>query len=78
MHDSTIKLILVDPNYALATAFGERFAYLPNVEVANCGFDRLASYDCLVSHGNSFENKLFNFFPKSLNAVLFFGENEDV
>jgi O-acetyl-ADP-ribose deacetylase (regulator of RNase III) len=73
MHDSTIKLILVDPNYALATAFEERFAYLPNVEVANYGFERLASYDCLVSPGNSFgmmdggvDAAITKFFGKSL------------
>jgi hypothetical protein len=54
MNRHPIKLILVDPNYALATAFQERFAYLPNVEVANCGFEQLNTYDCLVSPANSF------------------------
>jgi O-acetyl-ADP-ribose deacetylase (regulator of RNase III) len=75
MHDSTIRLILVAPNYNLATAFQERFAYLPNVEVANCGFERLASYDCLVSPGNSFgmmdggvDAAITEFFGKSLMA----------
>ena len=73
MHEPTIKLILVDPNYDLATAFKERFAYLPNVEVANCGFERLASYDCLVSPANSFgmmdggvDAAITKFFGKSL------------
>jgi O-acetyl-ADP-ribose deacetylase (regulator of RNase III) len=54
MNRSNIKLIFVAPNYALFTAFQERFAYLPNVEVANCGFERLNTYDCLVSPANSF------------------------
>ena len=54
MTRSNIKLILVDPNYALSIAFQTRFAYLPNVEVANCGFEQLPSYDCLVSPANSF------------------------
>jgi O-acetyl-ADP-ribose deacetylase (regulator of RNase III) len=54
MSTSTIKLILVDPNYELSQAFRSRFDYLPNVEVANCGFEQLPSYDCLVSPANSF------------------------
>jgi O-acetyl-ADP-ribose deacetylase (regulator of RNase III) len=54
MRTSTIKLILVDPNYELSQAFRSQFDYLPNVEVANCGFEQLASYDCLVSPANSF------------------------
>jgi O-acetyl-ADP-ribose deacetylase (regulator of RNase III) len=54
MRTSTIKLILVDPNYELSQAFRSRFDYLPNVEVANCGFEQLPSYDCLVSPANSF------------------------
>jgi O-acetyl-ADP-ribose deacetylase (regulator of RNase III) len=51
---SNIKLILVDPNYALSLAFKARFDYLPNVEIANCDFEQLPSYDCLVSPANSF------------------------
>ena len=54
MTRSPIKLILVDPNYAVSTAFQAHFDYLPNVEIANCNFDRLTSYDCLVSPANSF------------------------
>jgi O-acetyl-ADP-ribose deacetylase (regulator of RNase III) len=54
MARSNIKLILVDPNYSLSLAFQERFDYLPNVEIANCGFEQLPSYDCLVSPANSF------------------------
>jgi O-acetyl-ADP-ribose deacetylase (regulator of RNase III) len=54
MNRSPIKLILVDPNYQLSQAFQAHFDYLPNVEVANCGFEQLNSYDCLVSPANSF------------------------
>lgn len=54
MNRSPIKLILVDPNYALSQAFQARFGYLSNVEVANCCFEQLSSYDCLVSPANSF------------------------
>jgi O-acetyl-ADP-ribose deacetylase (regulator of RNase III) len=54
MTRSNIKLILVDPNYAVSTAFQSRFDYLPNVEIANCDFEQLPSYDCLVSPANSF------------------------
>jgi O-acetyl-ADP-ribose deacetylase (regulator of RNase III) len=54
MRTSTIKLILVDPNYELSQAFRSRFDYLPNVEIANCGFEQLPSYDCLVSPAKSF------------------------
>jgi O-acetyl-ADP-ribose deacetylase (regulator of RNase III) len=54
MTRSKIKLILVDPNYALSIAFQVHFDYLPNVEITNCGFEQLPSYDCLVSPANSF------------------------
>jgi O-acetyl-ADP-ribose deacetylase (regulator of RNase III) len=54
MHKQLIKLVLVDPNYSVSTAFKERFDYLPNVEIANCGFEQLTTYDCLVSPANSF------------------------
>ncbi len=50
----TIELILVAPDYALYEAFKQQFDYLPNVEFANCEFERLSSYDCLVSPANSF------------------------
>jgi O-acetyl-ADP-ribose deacetylase (regulator of RNase III) len=49
-----IKLILVDSNYDLCQALIEKFAYLPNVKVANSYFEELSSYDCLVSPANSF------------------------
>lgn len=54
MQKQLIKLVLVDPNYSVSTAFKERFDYLPNVEIANCGFEQLTTYDCLVSPANSF------------------------
>jgi O-acetyl-ADP-ribose deacetylase (regulator of RNase III) len=54
MTRSKIKLTLVAPNYSLSLAFQERFAYLPNVEVAHCSFEQLHTYDCLVSPANSF------------------------
>ncbi len=49
-----IELILVAPDYALYQAFQERFDYLPNIQFANCDFEQLSSYDCLVSPANSF------------------------
>ena len=54
MNNTPIHLILVAPEYALYQAFKEKFDYLPNVEVANCNFEQLNSYDCLVSPANSF------------------------
>ena len=54
MHQQSIKLILVDLNYSVTTALRQRFDYLPNVEVVNCNFEELNSYDCLVSPANSF------------------------
>ena len=54
MNRSPIKLILVAPNYNLFKAFQDRFAYLPNVEIVNCSFEQLNTYDCLVSPANSF------------------------
>ncbi len=54
MNRHPLKLILVAPNYLLFQAFQVRFDYLPNVEVANCGFEQLNTYDCLVSPANSF------------------------
>jgi O-acetyl-ADP-ribose deacetylase (regulator of RNase III) len=73
MHQQSIKLVLVDPNYSVSTAFKERFDYLPNVEIANCGFEQLTTYDCLVSPANSFgmmdggvDAAITNFFGISL------------
>jgi O-acetyl-ADP-ribose deacetylase (regulator of RNase III) len=54
MQKSKIKLILVDPNHSVSTAFKARFDYLPNIEVVNCCFEQLTTYDCLVSPANSF------------------------
>jgi O-acetyl-ADP-ribose deacetylase (regulator of RNase III) len=54
MNRSPIKLILVAPNYHLFRSFQDRFAYLPNVEIVNCSFEQLNTYDCLVSPANSF------------------------
>jgi O-acetyl-ADP-ribose deacetylase (regulator of RNase III) len=54
MHQQSIKLVLVDPNSSVTTAFKQRFDYLPNVEVVNGSFEQLNSYDCLVSPANSF------------------------
>jgi O-acetyl-ADP-ribose deacetylase (regulator of RNase III) len=54
MTKTPIELILVAPDPALDRAFRSRFDYLPNVTCANCEFERLSSYDCLVSPANSF------------------------
>jgi O-acetyl-ADP-ribose deacetylase (regulator of RNase III) len=54
MQKSTLKLILVAPDYSLYQAFQQQFKYLPNVEIAHCGFEQLPAYDCLVSPANSF------------------------
>ena len=54
MNKIPIELIIVAPDYALYQAFQQQFDYLPNVEVANCNFEQLSSYDCLVSPANSF------------------------
>jgi O-acetyl-ADP-ribose deacetylase (regulator of RNase III) len=54
MHKSPIKLLLVAPNYALYQAFQDKFDYLSNVTIANCSFEQLPVYDCLVSPANSF------------------------
>ncbi len=54
MNPTQIELILVAPDYALYRAFQQQFEYLPNVEFANCEFEQLSNYDCLVSPANSF------------------------
>ena len=54
MNQTPIELILVARDRALHQAFQKRFDYLPNVTFANCEFERLSSYDCLVSPANSF------------------------
>jgi O-acetyl-ADP-ribose deacetylase (regulator of RNase III) len=54
MQKSILKLILVAPDHSLYQAFQQQFKYLPNVEIAHCGFEQLPAYDCLVSPANSF------------------------
>src|SRR5690348_1291522 len=56
MSDTTyeLKLILVAPNPDLCLAFEQYFAGLPNFEVVNGRFQRVAEYDCMVSPANSF------------------------
>lgn len=56
MTDNTneLKLILVDPNSYLCSAFEQYFEGLPNVEVANTYFEQLPEFDCMVSPANSF------------------------
>src|SRR5215470_6688903 len=56
MTDNTneLKLILVDPNPHLCSAFEQYFEGLPNVEVANGYFEELPEFDCMVSPANSF------------------------
>jgi O-acetyl-ADP-ribose deacetylase (regulator of RNase III) len=54
MQKSILKLILVAPDHSLYQAFRQQFKYLPNVEIAHCGFEQLPTYDCLVSPANSF------------------------
>jgi O-acetyl-ADP-ribose deacetylase (regulator of RNase III) len=49
-----LRLILVSPEPQLCTAFRERFAALPDVEVVQGLFESLPEFDCLVSPANSF------------------------
>jgi O-acetyl-ADP-ribose deacetylase (regulator of RNase III) len=49
-----IRLILVDPQRALCRAFRHAFQDLPNVEIVNGYFERLPTFDCMVSAANSF------------------------
>ncbi|MAT98817.1 MAG: phage tail protein [Anaerolineaceae bacterium] len=49
-----IKLILVDPQPALCTAWRNYFAELPDVEIVNEYFEKLSEFDCMVSAANSF------------------------
>jgi O-acetyl-ADP-ribose deacetylase (regulator of RNase III) len=48
------KLILVDPNPLLCTAWRKHFRGLSNVTVINDQFESLAQFDCMVSAANSF------------------------
>lgn len=52
--NNTLKLILVDPQPALYTAFKYQFAELPRVEIVNGYFEDLPEFDCMVSAANSF------------------------
>ena len=54
MNSIPIELILVAPDYSLYKAFQLKFDYLPSVKIYNCDFEKLSSYDCLVSPANSF------------------------
>lgn len=49
-----MKLILVDPNVQLCTAFEEFFGTLPDVEIVNGVFEQLPAFDCIANAGNSF------------------------
>jgi O-acetyl-ADP-ribose deacetylase (regulator of RNase III) len=51
---SDLHLILVDPKPALCRAFQVAFKDLPHVEIVNGYFERLPSFDCMVSAANSF------------------------
>ncbi len=48
------RLILVDPNPALCTAWRKAFKGLPRVNVVNDRFETLPEFDCMVSAANSF------------------------
>jgi O-acetyl-ADP-ribose deacetylase (regulator of RNase III) len=52
--DFCLKLILVAPSPALATAFHTHFQIFSDVEVVNNYFEWLPDFDCLVSPANSF------------------------
>jgi len=54
MTTEALKLILVDINPALCSAFKQAFEGLPNVQVVNGMFEQVAEYDCMVSPANSF------------------------
>ena len=49
-----LELILVDPQASLCEAWQTHFRGLPNVQVVNSYFERLPSFDCMVSAANSF------------------------
>lgn len=48
------RLILVDPNPELCTAWRKAFKGLPRVKVVNARFETLPEFDCMVSAANSF------------------------
>jgi len=49
-----LHLILVDPSEQLCDAFHTAFVTLPNAEIVNGYFQRVAVFDCMVSPANSF------------------------
>jgi O-acetyl-ADP-ribose deacetylase (regulator of RNase III) len=70
-----LKLILVDPKVDFCVACKERFADLPNVEIVNSRFEKLAEFDCIVSAANSFglmdggvDFAIINFFGSDLES----------
>ena len=52
--EKEFELILVDPNKELCEAWEERFGDYPNVKIRNDYFEKLETYDCMVSAANSF------------------------
>jgi O-acetyl-ADP-ribose deacetylase (regulator of RNase III) len=53
-HLHPFKLILSAPDPSLFTAFQERFAQFPDIEIIGDRFEWISSFDCLVSPANSF------------------------
>jgi len=49
-----LKLVLVDPNAAVCSAWRKHFDQLPNIEVVNDRFEALPQFDRIVSAANSF------------------------
>ena len=52
--EKEFELILVDPNKELCEAWEEKFGDYPNVKIRNDYFEKLETYDCMVSAANSF------------------------
>lgn len=50
----SFKLLLVNPNAHICSAWREAFAELPDVTIAHSRFESLAEFDCIVSPANSF------------------------
>ncbi len=67
-----MRLVLVDPNPSLCSAFAEHFDSLPNVEIVNDYFECLPEFDCMVSAANS-----FGLMDGGVDAAIirFFGES---
>ena len=49
-----MKLILVDPNAHICTAWEQEFEGIPSVEIVNDRFENLPEFDSIVSAANSF------------------------